>query len=84
MRLDRKNEAERFQKEGERLHVEKRKKWVPNRFLSVPFRKRTIVASGPFFTEPVKLERVKYRLHVKIHRAIPIFNGTVPFFFSLM
>ena len=84
MRLDRKNEAERFRKEGEQLHVAKKKKekkWVPNRFLSVPFRKRAIGAYGPFFTEQVKQERARYRLHVKIHpsRTVPIFIGTVPF-----
>ena len=45
-----KNEADRFQKENERLHVGKeRKKWVRNPFLSVPFRKRTIGPYGPFF-----------------------------------
>ena len=45
----------------------KKKKWVPNRFLSVPFGNRAIGAYGPFFTERVKLERAKYRLHEKIH-----------------
>ena len=45
----------------------KEKKRVPNRFLSVPFRKRTIGTYGPFFgTEREKLERAKYRLHVKV------------------
>ena len=43
---------DRFQKGAERLHVGKeRKKWVRNQFLSVPFRKRTIGAYGPFFEQ---------------------------------
>ena len=52
MRLHRKNEAERFRKEGERLHVGKKfkKAGTERIFLrSVPFRKRTIGAYGPFF-----------------------------------
>ena len=48
MRLDRKNEAERFRKEGECLLVGKKKKVGTELILSVPFRKRTIGAYGPF------------------------------------
>ena len=45
----RKNLTERYRKKGERLHVEKKTKmWVRNRFLSVPFRKGSIAAYGPF------------------------------------
>ena len=45
----RKNVTERYRKKGERLHVEKKTKmWVRNRFLSVPFRKGSIAAYGPF------------------------------------
>ena len=45
----RKNGTERYRKKGERLHVEKKTKmWVRNRFLSVPFRKGSIAAYGPF------------------------------------
>ena len=52
-----KNDADRFQKEDERLHVGKeRKKWVRNRYLSVPIRKRTIGAYGPFFNGTGKTE----------------------------
>ena len=44
-----KNVTERYRKKGERLHVEKKTKmWVRNRFLSVPFRKGSIAAYGPF------------------------------------
>ena len=45
----RKNVTERYRKKGERLHVEKKTKiWVRNRFLSVPFRRGSIAAYGPF------------------------------------
>ena len=44
-----KSVTERYRKKGERLHVEKKTKmWVRNRFLSVPFRKGSIAAYGPF------------------------------------
>ena len=66
-----KNVTERYRKKGERLHVEKKTKmWVRNRFLSVPLRKGSIAAYEPF-QEPngIKLERVKYRLHVEFCRS---------------
>ena len=52
MRLHRKNEAERFRKEGERLHFGKKiiKAGTERIFIRfVPLRKRTIGAYGPFF-----------------------------------
>ena len=66
-----KNDAERCQKEGERLSVGKeRKKWVQNRLFSVLFRKRTIGAYAP---PNAKLERAKYRSHVKIDPSLSPF-----------
>ena len=59
-----------------------KKKRAPNRFLSVPFRKRTTGAYGPFFTKRVKLERAKYRLHVKIHPSRSNFVRNRFIFFS--
>ena len=42
-RASEKIEAGQYLKEGERLHVIKQRgKWVRNRFLSFPFRKRTV------------------------------------------
>ena len=70
-----KNDAYRFQKEGERLHVGKRKKKVgtePIFIRSVPKKDHRRLWTL-FWTERVKLERTKYRLHVKIYPSRSIF-----------